>query len=192
MSRDLWDLLPHSRTYGEDRRNTIGGWEMRGGERGRGGGHMSPWEPRKSLGQETLQLLPYRQDSDSSRTHVQTGQGTLDLTRNSFFTHKSYLDRTRNSSSLSRLQTGLGSLCLLKQCYLDRTTNFSLIHKYCEMHVTKSKKGQGNLYLLVKCYLEKTRNLLTQIGLNFKFVTHSIPRDKKLLTILLQGQCKTK
>jgi hypothetical protein len=67
MSRDLWDLLPHSRTYGEDRRNTIGGWEMRGVEgeggegagRGGGGRHMSPWEPRKSLaetGQETLQL----------------------------------------------------------------------------------------------------------------------------------------
>jgi hypothetical protein len=91
------------RTYGEDRRNTIGGWEMRGGRGGGGETHVSlgtkeepsgnrtrnssitplqteHWlftnscirqDRERCTGQETLQqLLLYRQDMDSSLTHV--------------------------------------------------------------------------------------------------------------------------
>jgi hypothetical protein len=70
MSRDLWDLLPHSRTYGEDRRNTIGGWEMRGG--GGGETHVSLGTKEEPSGNRTRDssLLLYRQDMDSSLTHV--------------------------------------------------------------------------------------------------------------------------
>ena len=70
MSRDLWDLLPHSRTYGEDRRNTIGGWEMGGGEREGGGTHVSLGTKEEPSGNRTRY---------SSITTLQTGHWTLHL-----------------------------------------------------------------------------------------------------------------
>ncbi len=104
MSRDLWDLLPSSRTYGEDRRNTIGGWEMRGGGGGGGGTHVSlgtKEEPRTR---------------NSSITTLQTGHGLLTC---------SCIDRTGNAVQDRKLfnYSFTDRHGLLTYSLIDRTGN---------------------------------------------------------------------